>query len=96
MAGLTSKLRVLSLSRIKFKARMTQNCPRSGAGKLIWGEGLPDPVVDVRRSVSPTANYAPACVVSITSPTFRAPGETEKKSFDLTKELPSYVAENTI
>ena len=94
MAGLTSKLRVLSLSRIKFKARMTQNCPRSGAGKLIWGEGLPDPVVDVRRSVS--ANYAPACVVSITSPIFRAPGETEKKNFDLTKELPSYVAENTI
>ena len=94
MAGLTSKLRVLSLSRIKFKARMTQNCPRSGAGKLIWGEGLPDPVVDVRRSVS--ANYVPSCVVSITSPIFRAPGETEKKSFDLTKELPSYVAENTI
>ena len=94
MAGLTSKLRVLSLSRIKFKARMTQNCPRSGAGKLIWGEGLPDPVVDVRRSVP--ANHAPACVVSITSPIFRAPGETEKKSFDLTKELPSYVAENTI
>ena len=73
---------------------MTQNCPRSGAGKLIWGEGLPDPVVDVRRSVS--ANYAAACAVSITSPIFRAPGETEKKSFDLTKELPSYVAENTI
>ena len=94
MAGLTSKLRVLSLSRIKFKARMRQDCPRSGAGKLIWGEGLPDPVVDVRRSVP--ANYAPACVVSITSPIFRAPGETEKKSFDLTKELPSYVAENTI
>ena len=94
MAGLTSKLRVLSLSRIKFKARMRQDCPRSGAGKLIWGEGLPDPVVDVRRSVP--ANYAPACVVSITSPIFRAPGETEKKSFDLTKELPRYVAENTI